>query len=508
MANGFARRLDTLPIEGLTVRRVRGADDPIITDLTEDSRRVSPGSLFVARRGGRFDGRSFVPDAIARGAVAMLTDDPQLATMPSTRDAAVLVAADLPGATARLAEAFFNRPSDHLAVVGVTGTNGKTTITHAIRSLMLAGGRRCGMVGTIDNDDGTRTERASLTTPMAIDLSRTLGRMVESGCDAAAIEVSSHALDQQRVGAIRFRVAVLTNLTGDHLDYHGSMDAYADAKAKLFESLGPDAVAVVNADDPWCSRLVARCDARLVRCSMADADADAHATIVDRSLDGMALCLSGPWGRLDVRVPRCAPHDAMNLLQAVAAAHALGCGELARGLAGAVPPAGRLERIETKSPGPAVFVDFAHTDDALARSAGALASLKGRGRLWIVFGCGGDRDATKRPRMGAAAAAHGDRLVVTSDNPRTEDPGAIIEQILSGVPAGCGVVVEPDRRAAIARAIAAADEGDIVLIAGKGHERAQLVADGSGGLRQLDLIDQDEAGAALRSRAAATDRCA
>lgn len=514
VANGFARRLDDLPLDGIEwANRPAPAGDPdvpMIVDLTEDSRQVGPGSLFVARRGGRFDGRAFVDGAIAAGAVAILTDDPQLVqTMPPDR-AAVLVADDLPQATAQLAESFFGSPSQHLQLVGVTGTNGKTTITHAIRTICRAGSIRCGLIGTINNDDGARTERASLTTPMAIDLSRTLGRMVTAGCDAAAIEVSSHGLDQRRVGGQAFRVGVFTNLTGDHLDYHRTMDTYADAKAMLFASLDNRATAIVNADDPWHARMIDPCCAHIVRCSMVDPSADAHAMILSRSLAGMHLRLDGPWGSIQTRTPMLAPHDAMNLLQAACAASALGLNQeqIAHGLEAVTAPTGRLERINTDSGGPAVFVDFAHTDDALERSARALASLARPGRLWIVFGCGGDRDATKRPRMGRVARAIADRLIITSDNPRTEDPGCIIEQILVGVGDRTGTVVEPDRRAAIARAIHGADECDVVLIAGRGHEREQLVADGAGGVRRLILIDQDEARSALRARGASSERCA
>jgi UDP-N-acetylmuramoyl-L-alanyl-D-glutamate--2,6-diaminopimelate ligase len=491
-----------------------------VCDITEDSRTALPGSLFVARRGHKSDGRTFAEAAVKAGAVAVLTDDAALHVGGAVR----LVSGDVPLAAALLAERFFGNPSARLGLVGVTGTNGKTTTTYFLHQLLNGAGVRCGLIGTICIDDGCEVAEAALTTPPALELSRTMARMLEFGCAAAAMECSSHALHQRRTAGLAFRVGVFTNLTHDHLDYHGTMHDYAAAKAMLFESLPASGAAVVNADDAWTSRIVRDCRAPVVRCRVVTAAlqtggadrADCTAVIGSVGTASMAVAFSGPWGEFGVELPLIGPHNAMNALQAAAAAHALGLSVAAieKGLAHVAAPPGRLEPVTPHGCPLTVYVDYAHTDDALRRvltvardALVAAAKHAGRGttgRLLVVFGCGGDRDATKRPKMGAVAAELADRVVVTSDNPRTERPSAIIDAVLSGIPAERRerVAVHLDRKAAIDAAVAEMQEGDVLIIAGKGHEDYQIMPDPSaaGGAVKRHFDDHAAARAALGAR--------
>lgn len=525
--------LDAL-ISGLDIRRsappgAHGVAPPVrICDITEDSRSVMPGSLFVARKGDKFDGRAYAPAAVAAGAVAVLVEAPPAAagTLPLALPpgGTLLLTPDISLATARLAERFYGEPSSRLTLCGVTGTNGKTTITFLIHQLLNAAHRRCGLMGTVLIDDGSEIAPASLTTAPSLEISRTLARMLECGCTAAAIEASSHALHQRRVGALRFQTAVFTNLTHDHLDYHGTMENYAAAKAMLFSDLAPDAVAVINADDPWAARMVRDCRAKIVRCSLrsrpsAGAPApDWHAAVLSADARRTVVQIQGPFPTpWRLTLPLIGEHNVYNALQAAAAAHAMGLAPeaVAAGLEKVTAPPGRLEPVTTPASPLACYVDYAHTDDALGRvikvlrtalrqaAAGAQPGEGGTpGRLTVVFGCGGDRDRTKRPKMGALAAEGADRVIVTSDNPRTEDPRVILEQILAGVPASQRhkVTVEPDRAAAIALAVAEAKPGDALLIAGKGHEDYQILPDGSGGVTKIHFDDREHARAALAAR--------
>lgn len=523
-------------IDGLDVRVLGAGHAPKapaditsirICDITEDSRTVVPGSLFVARGGHKADGKKYIEQAIAGGAVAVLTDSAEAlnSSVP------ILYAADALLACATIAERFYENPSRRLKLGLVTGTNGKTTISTLIWRILNGVERRCGLVGTVLVDDGAEVAQANMTTPPSIELSRTLQMMVDSGCQAAAIEASSHALDQRRVEALKIDVAIFSNLSGDHLDYHKTMDAYLAAKARLFTLLAPGGVAIVNADDPAATKALdaakARTDISILRCgSQAASKADCTVEIKDVSIDGMALSLAGPWGVIDATVPMVGTYNAMNVLQAAAAAHAmmgLTRDELARGLSKVAAPIGRLEPVSEKGDPVHVFIDYAHSDDSLARMLEAISPLvPGRqsqgaavstvagsekkssplGRLWVVFGCGGDRDTTKRPRMGAAAAKIADLVVVTSDNPRTEKPGAIIDEILSGIagPLREKVTVQADREQAIRYAIEHAREGDVVVIAGKGHETEQILADGKGGTYSIHFDDHEIARKALAAR--------
>jgi len=482
-------------VDGVTVL---GDGDPDIGCVTDDSRKVARGSLFIARSGTRGDGRAFITDAVARGAAAVLCDG----SVPLTelRDAGVsMLQCDNAATTGvDLAHAFAGFPSAAMRMIGITGTNGKTTVAFLVQHILMHAATRCGLIGTVVIDDGATRTPAELTTPGGIELARMLGAMAGNGCEAVAMEVSSHALHQGRVRGIDFAVAVFTNLTGDHLDYHGSMDAYADAKAQLFDGLPSGAFAVVNGDDPAHARMVRSCAARVIRCSTTDTRAECTAEITCVALGGMRLRLHGPWGTFDADFPCVGRHNAMNALQAVAAAWALGvpAKQLEQGLSTASAPPGRLQPVTALHDPFAVLVDYAHTDDALSNVLSALRPVVGSGRIVLVFGCGGDRDRTKRPRMAATAVRGADLVFVTSDNPRTEDPNAIIAEIVAGIPADrrARVHVQPDRAAAIAAAVAAARTGDIVLIAGKGHEDYQII-----GTEKRHFDDCEQARAAIRS---------
>lgn len=474
-----------------------------IRDLTEDSRTVAPGSLFIARGGTAAHGNRFIGEAVARGAVAILTDHDSVVPQGIPVIRSPLVART----SAHIAERFFGSPASALMLLGITGTNGKTTVAHLTQQLLNHAGARCGLLGTVLVDDGAMRAPATLTTPGAIEISRSLARMRDHGCTHAVMEVSSHALQQGRVSALTFAVAVFTNLSGDHLDYHGSMEAYAAAKALLFESLGHDAIAVVNADDASAARMTARCGGRVIRCSAKNDGADAFIRASNLSVAGADVVITGPFGRVDGRTTLLGAHNLMNLLQAVTAAHAMGADiqSIAAHIEALQAPPGRLEpvRLADGAPQPTVLVDYAHTDDALANALRAVRPLVAdRARLWVIFGCGGDRDATKRPRMGAVAAQLADCVVVTSDNPRREDPHRIIDEIVAGIGdiGADALVVEADRAAAIEHAIRHAFEDDVIVIAGKGHEDYQIVSDGAGGVVRRDFDDRIQARRALEHR--------
>ncbi len=504
---------------GITVADPRHAGVRVC-DLTEDSRTALPGSLFIARAGLKSDGRQFIADAVRAGAVAVLTETG--APRPGgLEDVAWLSAHELQLTTALLAERFFGEPGKKLALIGVTGTNGKTTVSYLTYQLLRAAKQKCGLIGTVFIDDGCGLTPAAMTTPPALEVSHCLSRMTEHKYRTAALEVSSHSLDQQRVGALRFKVGIFTNLTGDHLDYHGTMERYAAAKAKLFGLLTNDGAAVINIDDAHAEGMIAGWQGRVLRCTMEpDRRADCSVRVHGASVTGFDAEFIGPWGRVSARVPLIGAHNAMNVLQSIAAVHAAGVpiSKFEEKLSSLTSPPGRLELVTrewTRAKALAgvlppvepfsVFVDYAHSDDSLAKALSALRPLLPRrgAKLRVVFGCGGDRDRTKRPRMGRVAAAGADAVIVTSDNPRTENPSAIIREILAGIPRERmdAVHVDADRRAAIQRAIDDAQPGDIILIAGKGHEDYQLIPDGGGGILRLDFDDRLVARDALRHRA-------
>jgi len=473
-----------------------GAGELEVTGLAYDNRAVRPGTLFFCVPGFTRDGHEYAPDAVARGAVALVVQRSLALGVPE------ILVEDVRRAMAPAAAAFYGDPTAQLQTIGVTGTNGKTTTAFLVRALLEADGRQTGLLGTVKSVLGGREHAVLRTTPEAIDLQRTFSEMLEHGDVACAMEVSSHALELHRADAIHFAVAVFTNLSRDHLDFHSSMDDYFQAKRRLFTDCRPRA-SVINIDDPHGARLAAE----LERAGMSeplitfalDRGADYRAVEVRSDLDGSRLAVESPEGRVELRSPLRGRFNVYNLLGALAAARALG---VPLGIAGAaIERAGQVPgRFESVDEGQrfAVVVDYAHTPDSLEnvlRAARELARARGdagESRLHVVFGCGGDRDRGKRPLMGEIATRLADRVIVTSDNPRSEDPESIIEEIL----AGAGEVEhQVDRRAAIAQAIAVAAPGDVVVIAGKGHEQGQEFAAG----RKVPFDDVSVAREILRS---------
>ncbi len=465
-------------IEGLSIELIQGSASVEITGIEEDSRRATPGCLFAARTGSESDGRAYISDAVAAGAAAVLV--PCGTQVDLARSVPVLATPDVAAVLGPLAERTWSRPSEALRLIGVTGTNGKTTVSHLVQHILNTAGLQCGLIGTVRIDDGQRQHASTLTTPPAPELSALLAAMVGNHCAAAVLEVSSHALHQRRTAGLAFDVGVFTNLSGDHLDYHDTPEAYADAKAMLFRSLPSTGYAVINIDDPAASTMMVDCPAQPLTCSLADRGAECFAEIGRQAITRVEAIFHGPWGSFEVRLPLAGVHNVTNALQAAAAAFALGIGRgtLQSALEQCVPPPGRLEAVTGPGDAFTVLVDYAHTDAALANVLQTLRPLvPPDGRLRVVFGAGGDRDRTKRPRMGRVAAEIADDLIITSDNPRTEEPAAIIDEIAAGVPEARrpNTILLADRRQAIEVSISEARPGDVVLIAGKGHEPYQVI---------------------------------
>ncbi len=483
--------------------------DVEVTGVTHDSRRVRAGDLFVALPGANADGRRFVADALARGAAAIAVPDDAADTGAPADVPALRLSAPRTDMAA-LAAAVYGHPSRRLKLVGVTGTNGKTTITTLIAAAVAAAGQPVGLVGTVAHRVGDALVPSGHTTPEAPDLQALLARMLAAGVRIAAMEVSSIGLAEHRVDACEFAVAAFTNLTPDHLDYHGTMAAYGDAKARLFASgLAAGGIAVVDVDDPFGATIAASVPQGREIWTVSLRDPAAAVRYAAAAIDGRGIrgTLVTPRGAVEVECPLLGEHNARNV--AAAAACAVAADVPPEAVATALRTArvpGRLEAIDNAL-GLRVLVDYAHSPDALGRVLSALRPLTD-GTLWCVFGCGGDRDATKRGPMGAAAAA-ADAVIVTSDNPRTEDPAAIAAAAVRGAvdagrplaetPAAGRTYVELDRRRAIRAAIAAARPGDTVLIAGKGHETYQQV-----GRDRLPFDDAEEARRALAERGEGT----
>ena len=484
---------------------VKGDANVAVDDLCDDSRCVDNQGrcLFVARSGANQNGRSFIADAIRHGAAAVLSDrGPDMNTGASRSDLVWIVGEKIDQAVAgQLAERFFAHPSQELKLIGVTGTNGKTTTSLMAAHLLKQTGP-CGVVGTVFVDDGRQKCSAQLTTPGAIELSRRLATMVKNRCWVAVLEVSSHALAQHRTDAIEFDTAIFTNLTGDHLDYHPTMQHYAAAKSRLFDQLAPNSWAVVNADDDYAPQVVARCRGQRLRCTTADppeSDCPCRAEIIHLGADHCLAAFVGPWGRVQLRLPMPGAHNIANALHALVAVDSVRplTAEVCQSLEHLPPVPGRLEPIRIgNSAGPAVLVDYAHTHDALENVLVALRPVT-EGRLIVLFGCGGDRDAIKRPKMASVACRLADEVIITSDNPRTEDPMSIIEDILEGVPRAMvrRTQVEPDRGKAIELAVAKARVEDTVILAGKGHEPYQEI-----GNQRIHFDDREHATEALGLR--------
>jgi UDP-N-acetylmuramoyl-L-alanyl-D-glutamate--2,6-diaminopimelate ligase len=468
------RLLGALPqraLEGPLPVEVRG--------LTADSRQVTEGGCFVAVRGLRTDGHRFIPQAVERGARAIVAEPPD--PLPGRPVGRILVP-DSRWALPRLADAYHGHPSRALTVVGVTGTSGKTTTAYLAEALLRARGGETGLVGTIQYVVAGRAREASQTTPEALELQALLAEMVAAGARGVAMEVSSHALELRRVDGIAFDVAVFTNLSQDHLDLHGTMERYGQAKARLFfellaESGKPGATAVLNGDDRVGAAWTRDLRGRVLTFGL-DPGRDVRARRYDSSLDGIVVEAETPAGPVRVTSPLIGDYNVLNLLGGVAIGVALGLpGEtIARALSGVRPVPGRFERVDAGQRF-LVIVDYSHKPDALRRALETARRLT-RGRLGVVFGCGGDRDRGKRPIMGKIAAELADRVWITSDNPRSEDPLAIIREISVGVvpPPSGGYTSDPDRRVAIRDALAWSQAGDTLVIAGKGHETYQILA--------------------------------
>jgi UDP-N-acetylmuramoyl-L-alanyl-D-glutamate--2,6-diaminopimelate ligase len=440
---------------------------------------VHPGACFVAVRGVGHNGHDFVPLAVASGAAAIVVNRDG----PTPSGVAVVRVADTRVALAKLAAAFYGLQRGGitpLRIVGVTGTNGKTTVAWLVRSVLQAAEFRTALLGTVEYDLVGERRPSPLTTPGPIELCRHLSTARDAGATHAVLELSSHALDQRRCDSLTLAAGVFTNLTGDHLDYHKTMDAYFSAKRRLFEMLAPSAVAVVNVDDPMGELLANSTNAPVVTYGMDSPTAEVLAQIEGMDRRGTQFLLRGRSMELPIRTPLIGRHNVLNALAAAATAEALGIAPEAirSGLERVSGVPGRLQRADPPGWPYSVFVDYAHTDDALGNVLRTLRPLT-TGTLRCVFGCGGDRDRTKRPRMAAVVGKLADVAYVTSDNPRTEDPHAIIDEILAGFSPShaCRIVVDVDRKRAIEAALTDAEAGDTVLIAGKGHETYQLVGD-------------------------------
>jgi UDP-N-acetylmuramoyl-L-alanyl-D-glutamate--2,6-diaminopimelate ligase len=484
---------------GADAHRIVGDGGVDVADLAYDSRKVKPGSLFFCVRGEKVDGHDLATVAVGAGAVALVVERELDVDVPQ------ILVASARAAMAPAAARFWGDPTKALKVVGITGTNGKTTTAFLVREILEAGGMQCGLLGTVKQLVGGAGERVERTTPEAIDLQATFRRMLDSGDTACAMEVSSHALALHRADAIHFDVALFTNLTQDHLDFHADMEDYFQSKRLLFE-MGPE-VAVVNVDDPYGRRLAGEFDCvtfssegheagivvRDVSLTPAGAEFEV-ARAPGASKTASTAVRWPPSGTVRVKTRLPGHFNVANAVGAFAAATAMGIAPeaAAAALTHAPAPPGRFEPIDEGQPF-AVFVDYAHTPDSLENVLGAARHLTA-GRLITVFGAGGDRDRGKRPQMGRTATELSDLTVVTSDNPRSEEPDAIVAEILAGVEDREGVVAETDRRAAIRLALSQAQPNDTVVIAGKGHEQGQEFENG----RKVPFDDRDVAREELR----------
>lgn len=463
-------------LEGTPVTRVTGPTDVEITDIVTDSRKASSGSLFVGLKGEHFDGYDFAVSAVAGGARAVAGEREPAGNHP---EISWIQVPDAVEAVWRLSHRLYGDPTDKLMLIGVTGTNGKTTTTHLISTILNFAGTKCTSIGTLGAKFGDATLDMGFTTPMADDLVRAFRRCVDEDYQAVAMEVSSHALALRRVDGSRFDAAVYTNLTPEHLDFHKTMDEYFVAKARLFNDLsiagGKEFVGVINMDDPYGARMATEVRGRLVTYGRNEGDVRVEHLKV--SAQNIEFTLIAGTESLRIQMPLGGHFNVSNGLAAAATAWSIGVplDTIALALANATAAPGRFENVPTGHEF-GVIVDYAHSPDALEKLLESCRDLH-PDRLTLVFGCGGDRDRTKRPKMGAIASRLADRILVTSDNPRTEEPNSIIEAIVAGIdPNGrAAVEVEPDRRRAIQIALDSARSGELIVIAGKGHEDYQIV---------------------------------
>lgn len=450
-----------------------------------DSRSVQPGDVFVAVVGSGADGHDFISRAIASGARYIVCEKRH----PQQTDVNIIEVANSAVSLGILAQAGYSRPGDKLINMAVTGTNGKTTVCYLVRSIIQAAGEKCGVIGTIAYDTGDESENASLTTPGALEIARLTRKMVDSGTAYLAIEASSHALSQHRLSGIDFTAAAFTNLTGDHLDYHKTTKRYLDAKARLFHNLKDEAMAVLNRQSEAAKDIGKQTRARKIWYAVDEA-ADISACVHSMNARKTCYTISLDGKKEHIETALTGIHNVSNQLAAAGLCFAAGFDieTIARGISDLSRVPGRLDPVDCGQ-NFTVLVDYAHTDDALINVLSTLRTIC-TGKLTVVFGCGGDRDKTKRPRMAQVAEEMADTVVVTSDNPRTENPDAIIEDICRGFmkPNAKNITIAPDRKKAIATALTAAEKNDIVLIAGKGHEDYQIIAD-----RKIHFDDREVA---------------
>ena len=491
-------------IENIPACQVTGSRSQEITGLFYDSRQVVEGGAFFALPGVKVDGHLFVKEAIDRGAVAIFAEK----TLALPAGVSLVRVDNARKAMALAAQAFYGNPTADIPVIGVTGTNGKTTVTYLLEAILRAAGKRPAVFGTVNYRFGEVVLPSSHTTPESVDFLQTLARFRSQGADALVLEVSSHALDQYRVEGIQFDAGIFTNLTPEHLDYHGNMENYYASKAAFFRRLLPacGGVAVVNLDDPYGKRLADEIP-RALTCG-SDEQAAVRVKSAHLSVEGIKAQILTAQGEIELKSPLVGQFNLQNILCAFTAGLALNLDAalVAQGIASAAMVPGRLERIENDR-GALILVDYAHTGDALDKVLATLQNLHPR-RLVTVFGCGGDRDRSKRPVMGEVAARYSDLVVLTSDNPRTEDPLAILEEVRPGIErhhsrevslaegktGSRGFVVLPDRRQAIRYAVSIIAEGDILLVAGKGHEDYQII-----GTQKHHFDDGEELRQALAS---------
>jgi UDP-N-acetylmuramoyl-L-alanyl-D-glutamate--2,6-diaminopimelate ligase len=468
----------------MTLRELmgNGAPEVEVSGLAYSSASVTPGTLFFCVPGHKVDGHDFAPAAVDKGAVALVVQRPLNLGVPE------VVVDDVRAAMGPAAARFHGDPTSQIKVVGVTGTNGKTTTAFLVRSILEAAGIRTGLLGTVTSVIAGREEPVERTTPEGIDLQGIFRRMLDGGDRACVMEVSSHALHMERVAGIRFAVRLFTNLTQDHLDYHGSMEEYYAAKKLLFTR--PGGASIINVDDPYGTRLAGEVESATT--FAIERDADYRARDVSFDVNGSSFTCVTPDGEVDITTRLPGLFNVQNALGALGAARALDVplDTIAAALAEAGRVPGRFEPID-EGQDFGVLVDYAHTPDSLENVLRAAREVT-QNRLHVVFGAGGDRDRAKRPLMGRAAAEHADRVIVTSDNPRSEDPDSIVDMVMEGAPAAERIV---DRREAIARALETAEPGDVVVIAGKGHEQGQEFEDG----RKEPFDDRDVARDALRA---------
>jgi UDP-N-acetylmuramoyl-L-alanyl-D-glutamate--2,6-diaminopimelate ligase len=458
---------------GLSAKEKLRRGNPIIKGVSNDSRKIGDSHIFVAIKGAETDGHNYIDQSISNGACAIVHSEP---LEKYKKNIVYIKVENSYAAYARLSESFFNFPSQNLKIAGITGTNGKTTTAYILKNLLDSKNEQCGLISTVEYSFGNQTIDAPHTTPEAFELQKIFHEMSRSNCKFAVMEASSHGLDQFRMGQTKFKVGIFTNLTGDHLDYHKNMESYFEAKKRLFtDFMDKDGTAVINIDDSWGARLAADLQgSKTIKYGMQKS-CNCAIKIISATSEGSILELKFKDESFLLKTQFIGAHNAYNMAAAFCAAVSMGIPpeKAAERIQKNIKVPGRLERIKIPD-GAVFFIDYAHTDDALENVLKTLRPLC-KGKLISVFGCGGNRDKSKRPRMGAAAAKYSDTIILTNDNPRNETPESIIEEIQKGIPKGTATNLIPDRKKAIFKAVSLAGKNDIALIAGKGHETYQII---------------------------------